>query len=114
MTHILIQNGISRLVSAVILETYNIDTSNTSKCLLKWLDNDLQKSRNCEEAGTCFNRLCDSLCKYMCTFGRSNNFQALAAHIDGNYVSKMETVTITGRVTEEDVDNAMEQLGTRH
>ena len=114
MNHILIRKGISRLVSAVILETYNIDTSKTSTRLLKWLDNDLRKSRNSEKAGTCFHRLCDSLCKYMCTFGRSNNFQALAAHIDGNYVSKMETVTINGRVTEEDVNNAMEHLGTKH
>lgn len=114
MKHLLVSRGMSRLITAIMLEHFEIDSSNTAKGLLEWIDIDLKKKINKSRKDSSFMRLCDSLRRYMCTFGRTNNFQALAAHKDGNSVSKMESLMINGRVTREDVESARQILQTKH
>lgn len=110
MEHLLIRRGVSRILSAIVLEEFGIDSCNTAIQLLQWINNDLKNHNIAQKKGNSFLQLCKSLCRYMCTFGRTNNFQALAAHKDGNGVSKMETVTVNGRINEVDLEQASLQL----
>ena len=114
LQNLLIGRGISRVVTALLLEHFAIDSSNTALKLLQWINNDLEKNKSRTKNSSSFIRMCESLCRYMCSFGRSNNFQALAAHTDGNYVSKMETILINGRVQKEDVEKAKQILQAKH
>ena len=99
--NLLIRQGLSRLLSAVVVQKFNLDTNNTCLDMLRSIDqnildeiNKLQRKTD-EYDEDIFSK---SLLNYMCTFGKCNNYESLCVHIDGNHRSKMETLTIFGRI----------------